>query len=65
MSLYYNLDREIPVEKLQSDINRLIEQFTKENGKENLLLCVSIKQVSGTNNSLINKLEYKNTDLTI
>jgi hypothetical protein len=65
MTLYYSLDKNIPIEKLSRDIQNLVSKFASINGKENLLLCVEIKKIETDTSSLTPKIENKNSDLTI
>jgi len=53
----YSLKNSIPVEKLQSDINKLISQFKEP--PETLILYIDIRKITTEDNSLIPKLEYK------
>lgn len=45
------------IEKLQSDINRLISGYKEP--PENLILYIDVRKVTTDDNSLIPKLEYK------
>jgi hypothetical protein len=63
MQLSYSLNNNISSEKLSADINKLIDKFVQDNGDDDLLLCVEIKKITSTTNSLIPKLEYKKTEV--
>jgi hypothetical protein len=63
MQLSYSLNNNISSEKLSADINKLIDKFVQDNGNDDLLLCVEIKKITSTTNSLIPKLEYKKTEV--
>lgn len=61
--IVYKLDKDISVEKLAQDINRLLKQETIE--PANTLLCVSLKKISYDDTSHIPKITYKHTDSLI
>lgn len=55
--LVYKLDKEIPVEKLMNDINRLLSK--EQDNIDNKLLCINIKHISHNSDSYIPKLDHK------
>lgn len=57
--LAYSLNKNISVEKIFSDINKMIENFRQQDDTTDILLVIDIKAVTQDNNSLIPKLEYK------
>lgn len=55
--LAYKLDKEIPVEKLMNDINKLLS--SERDGLENKILYICVKNICYDNDSHILKLEHK------
>jgi hypothetical protein len=53
----YSLKNSVTIEKLQSDINKLISGYKEP--PENLILYIDVRKVTTDDNSLIPKLEYK------
>ena len=58
--ILYKLDKDISVEKLTQDKNRLLKQETIE--PSNTFLCVSLKKITYDDTSHIPKITYKPQD---
>lgn len=61
--ILYKLDKNISMEKLAQDINRLLERETIE--PANTFLCVSLKKITYDDTSHIPKITYNPPDSPI
>lgn len=56
--LAYILYENLSSEKLVRDVNKLLDNFRKNNPDTTPILCITIRTISQDNNSLIPKLEF-------
>lgn len=56
--LAYNLENNISIEKLTDDINRLVENFKKNNPDRIPILYIDIRSIVSDDTSHILKLKY-------
>lgn len=54
--LAYKLDKNIPMEKLTSDINKLLESCGQD--RTNMVLVISVKSIDTETTNLIPKIEH-------
>ena len=59
LMVVYKLDKSIDTQRLISDIQKLVTQFSSDNPNDTPLLVISVKKITHDDTSLIPKLEYK------
>lgn len=56
----YKLDKDLSMEKLAQDINKLLSKQSYDHDKT--ILCIMLKNITYDDTSMIPKIEYKNID---
>lgn len=66
MILSYSLGNDIPCEKLCKDLAKVVTKFAQQgNDLKSHMLVIDIKQVTDSDQSLLPKIEFKNSPVDI